>query len=508
MIKTERYFNTSGPNILEEHYTLPREALIDKGLQLVNRKRYFTIWAPRQTGKSTYFRLLATQLEKSDYKVLHINVENFKSSTEKSFLKFLANEFKEAFGIDLNAQTFPEFYDETKRINGKKHVFIIDEIEGLNKDIFGQFLHTIRNLYHYRHQHFLKSIILVGVSNIVGIVQDNASPFNIADNLEIPYFTDQETEELLQMHELETGQLFQQKVKETISRITANQPGLVNGFAYKMVERYPAQKILDYNHYLEVEDWYLTEAIDKNIANIINKAKQHRAFVETLLFTEAKQKYKINDEKIKFLHSHGLIRKDENGNVAFWVPMYRKAVYDAFYPYSNGETNQQMREINLAGFFMHEGKIDFDKLIEGYRTYVKRRGFRYFREKDNDGNWKQIKEAAMVYSFESFIQTLLQALEGKSYLEPHAGQGNCDMIINIDGTETVLEFKIYRDQARFEKGKTQVAYYSRSLSISECVYLVFVSSVYKKLPIKDETLEIEGVTVKSYAVFFDEDKDF
>jgi hypothetical protein len=52
-----RSFNTSGPNILEKHYTLPRLALIEKGKRLVHDDRYFTIWAPRQAGKSTYFRL-------------------------------------------------------------------------------------------------------------------------------------------------------------------------------------------------------------------------------------------------------------------------------------------------------------------------------------------------------------------------------------------------------------------------------------------------------------------
>jgi hypothetical protein len=302
--------------------------------------------------------------------------------------------------------------------------------------------------------------------------------------------------------------MFHQQVKEKICAITAHQPGLVNGFANQLVKRNPDKKIITTDDYLRVEDWFLTEAIDKNISNIINKAKQHRSFVEKLLFTGEKQKYKINDDKIKFLHSHGLIRKGKKGYVEFWVPMYKKAVYDAFYPYSNGETKEQMREINLAGFFMHREKLDFDKLIEGYRSYVSRRGFRYFREKDEKGNWKQIKEAAMVYSFESFIQTLLQAVEGKSYLEPHAGQGNCDLIININGREIVFEFKIYRDQARFERGKNQVAYYAKSLSIDECIYLVFVSSIYKTLDIKDEILKIDGVTVRSYIIFFDEEKDF
>ena len=162
---------------------------------------------------------------------------------------------------------------------------IIDEIEGLNEDIFGQFLHTIRNLYHFRQEHGLKSIILVGVSNIVGVVQDNAGPFNIADNLEIPYFSNEETAELLHMHEEETGQRFDDKVKGKISAVTANQPGLVNGFAYQLVTRLPDKEIIDYEDFLAVEKWYLTEAVDKNISSVINKAKQYRQFVEKLLFT-------------------------------------------------------------------------------------------------------------------------------------------------------------------------------------------------------------------------------
>ncbi len=135
-------------------------------------------------------------------------------------------------------------------------------------------------------------------------------------------------------------------------------------------------------------------------------------------------------------------------------------------------------------------------------------GFRGFREKDENGEWKQIKEAALVYSFESFIQTLLQVVEGKSYLEPYSGLGRSDLIINIEGKETVIEFKIYRDQARFEKGKRQVAHYSKSLSVDECVYLVFVPDVYRELGMKDEVLTINGVTVRCYIIFYDQTKDF
>ena len=68
-----RSFNTSGPNILAKHYTLPRLDLIEKGKALVNDDRYLTIWAPRQSGKSTYFRMLGDALQTQGYLVCHIN---------------------------------------------------------------------------------------------------------------------------------------------------------------------------------------------------------------------------------------------------------------------------------------------------------------------------------------------------------------------------------------------------------------------------------------------------
>ena len=81
-----RSFNTSGPNIPAEHYTLPRLDWIEKGKALVHLKRYFTIWAPRQTGKSTYFRFLAEALQQEGYKVCHVNFEDFKEESKEDFL--------------------------------------------------------------------------------------------------------------------------------------------------------------------------------------------------------------------------------------------------------------------------------------------------------------------------------------------------------------------------------------------------------------------------------------
>jgi hypothetical protein len=184
-----RKFNTSGPNIVAEHYTLPRLSLIEKGKDLVHGSRYFTIWAPRQTGKSTYFRLLAEALKKEGYLICHINFENYLDESRTTFIERLALALEQAWDLDLKDLTLAQIFHKIEQVKDKQFVLIIDEVEGINPEFFGQFLHTIRNSYHSRETHGLKSVIFVGVSNITGVVQDNASPFNISDSLQVDYFT-------------------------------------------------------------------------------------------------------------------------------------------------------------------------------------------------------------------------------------------------------------------------------------------------------------------------------
>lgn len=506
-----RYFNTSGPNIPAQHYTLPRTALVARGMKLVESARYFTIWAPRQTGKSTYFELLKLQLEEQGYRVVRAGMEKAMHATMTGLLQNLTLNFQEA---GLEAPEFEDlnnFVNFVETLNGPKVVFIIDEIEALNPALFGPFLHALRHLYHSRTRHCLKSVILVGVSNIVGVVEDNASPFNIADNLNVPYFTNEEVYELLGQHESETGQIFEREVIAKIADVTACQPGLVNGFAQQLIERYPDKNPLDMADYLKVEDWYLTETIDKNISNIINKARRYRPFVEGLLFGEQEVPFNINREEIKVLATNGLIEKDSNGNVTFRVPLYRKCLHAAFYPYTNGERGRLTKEISADDYFLPDGSINFPKWIGNYKAWVQRRSFKYFREKDKDGNYLSLKEAALVYSFETYVAAFLDEYGGKSYLEPHVGLGRSDLLINMKDHEYIIEFKVYGGRASFLKGKKQLAYYCQKNGLTQGEYLVFVPKNIRipvevnEIPKKEENT---GVVIRPWLVYYDEDTDF
>jgi len=324
--------------------------------------------------------------------------------------------------------------------------------------------------------------------------------------LNVPYFTDKEVYDLLQQHESETGQLFDEKVKQKIIQITANQPGLVCGFAQKLVEDFP-QNNITINEYLKVEDWYLTEAIDKNFANILNKAKEQRSFVERLLFTEEKIPFDIDRESIKLLHTNGLLKKDENGFVTFWVPFYKKRLYKAFYPYTNGEKTTILRNFVVSELFDENKKLLPEKLISGYKAYVKRRGFNVFREKDETGKYKSLKESALIYSFETYIQAFLQVVDGKSYREADSGLGKSDLVINVNSEEYLIESKIYYYEKQFLKGKQQLAYYCNSLGLKQGIYLVFCPNNIKyPQSIIEDREEIENVQISTFLIEFDETK--
>ncbi|MEM7179311.1 MAG: ATP-binding protein [Spirochaetota bacterium] len=503
-----RYFNTSGPNNPKEHYTLFRPDLIAKGHDMVDRSRYFTIWAPRQTGKSTYFRLLAKELEKDGYKVCHINFENYKNASIESFLNKLNRGLSEDWEIPFADQSIPALFEKIDTVTGKKLVLIIDEVEGINEEYFNEFLHSIRNSYHYRDNHSLKSVILVGVANITGIIQDNASPFNIADDLSLSYFSDTETIELLQQHEEETDQIFTEEVKQKISSMTANQPGLVNGFANQLVELYSDKQQLTLEDYLVVEEWYLNKKIDKNVSNIIKIAKKHRKFVERLLFSEEIIKFDIDHPAIEQLYINGLLTYDNNDTIKFWVPLYKKRLYKALYPYTNGEGERIARNMFSSSYLTAEGKINFKKLLATYKEHIALRSFRPFREKDENGNFVSIPEAAMIYSFETFISIFIREIDGKIYREGFVSLGNTDMIINVEGHEYLLELKKYYSPSYFKKGKKQLAYYCKRAGLTEGHYIIYVDNRTKPEFVSEEPEVIEGITIFSYLIWYDEEKDF
>jgi len=501
-----REFNVEGPCYPDLHYMVRREALIQQGLTKVNKGKYFTIFAPRQAGKTTYFLELLREIERkagANLLPVWITIEGLRNSGA-DFMKFfkikLLDRTKNAEikkiiedGKLVEMRDFVLLMREIYKQTQKRMALVIDEFDALPDDRISETMHLFRSLYHERDVHSLHSLMLVGVRNLSGVVLDHASPFNIADELEVPYFVKTEVEDLIGQYEEESGQKFQKKVVAKIYENTLGQPGLVNALCRELVERFCKDrgKPVDMAGFHALMDYFLRLRIDKNISNIVSKAKQHKDFMLKVLFDETKIPFTVDDERIKFLQVNGVV-EDAGGFVDVPVPLYKKRLINAFQPLINGETVYYTSPSERFDEFYKAGGLDIDKIIRHYIAYVQRRGFRAF-------DVENLKESACHYSFDAYLNFFVERLGGKTFMEVPTGRGRLDTIILYQDKAYIIEIKRWADAFYYQQGKRQLAEYAKSEALSEGYYVVF-SSQHGENDTLFEQEEFEGVKIHTYVV--------
>jgi hypothetical protein len=78
-------------------------------------------------------------------------------------------------------------------------VVLLDEFSYLYKSqeaVRNDCLNAIRALKHYRNKHAVHCVIAAGTFSIIHLNPTDSSPFNIADSVQSPYFTVDETRKL------------------------------------------------------------------------------------------------------------------------------------------------------------------------------------------------------------------------------------------------------------------------------------------------------------------------
>ncbi|MEK8022150.1 MAG: AAA-like domain-containing protein, partial [Candidatus Parabeggiatoa sp.] len=339
-----REFNTSGPCNPALHYTVMREALITIGQEKVRKGRYFTLFAPRQSGKTTYFQLLLEAVKEEGFTPIWISFENMKTVTKDRFYRDFNNQLHQELAkhhISLE-QTIIDPIDlvecfENIKKQAKSIVLVIDEFEGIPDSVLSEVMHAFRQMYHRKQYHALHSLLLVGVSTLAKLVTSTASPFNVAEELKVSYFSQAEVNLLLEQYMLESGQKIEPEVIKAIYENTKGQPGLVCALAAHLVEKVAIDQTVTLADFFETLNYFLKLKYDKNILNIVQKAKEKKAFMCRLLFGEQPIEFSVDVEDIAYLHANGVI-ENIAGHVGILVPLYSKRIITAFRPLHNGET--------------------------------------------------------------------------------------------------------------------------------------------------------------------------
>ena len=519
-----RRFGTQGPVHPQKNYVVKRTAELADFVRRVKEGRYIVIFAPRQTGKTTFFqRALDLFAEESDYFPISLNFEEYEDCTLSVFYNGLYEDIREAIeNVFLHrGEAFPktltEFLDSTEItdhlsmrrfftnfsnfLDDQHVILIIDEFDGIPKEAVKGFLHSLRRIYVSnvisRCPH---SVSIVGVKSITQLNYDRTiSPFNIQDEFNLPNFTVEQVRELLGQYTDEVGQTFAPEVIESIHKQTAGQPVLVNRLAQILTEELdlPKTEPIATVHFTTA----LAQLLEENNVNLthlvtnIRKDPRFERLLMKIVSYDLGVRFTPQNEIINELATYGVIVKGNDGICEILNPIYHYCIMQAFKPLVNGLEGEYLPAENSIGFrdyLTSTDEINMTLLLNNFQDFIARAGFRVLRVPDTP------QEFIGQHLLLAYLDQFVQLVGGVMYLEVPTGRGRMDILIYYNEKKYVVETKIGEGDSRYQAGKKQLSAYLKLEGATAGYYIVFDHRQDPEPRVETET--INDITVRSYVI--------
>ena len=376
---------------------------------MVDNGRFFTIFAPWQSGKTTFFYDFYRSIETdSFYIMILLSFQSYQNISSKRFYELICQNIKEQlikrlesikcnnlkqaqlFLNDFSMSDHMSFYLLFKNLNEiikqKKIVIFIDEFDGIPISELSNFLMVLRDLYqNYKHdpQKALYSVGLVGIRNISKLVVDGVSPFNIADQVNFPSFSLKNVRDLYEQYTQETCQPFTEKAISIIYEQTCGQPWLVNRLGTILtinIKPQTTEPIDDQDVYAAIK--ILLKESNSHFDNLFEKIQLYKdSFIQVM---QDDITYDPNDKAHAWLVQYGLI-KEVNNKVIIANPIYK----NRFLSISQQiPTTSRKKSHKIFISYSHKDRLWVDKILPFIKV-LKMNGIDFwFDENINTGtNW-------------------------------------------------------------------------------------------------------------------------
>lgn len=504
-----RYFNTHGPVDIEQHYVVSRQDLIEKLGAQIDQGKYFTIFAPRQMGKTTLLRKLDERLAESPaYLPISLSFERYETWTEEKFLHHFGRLITYYINEGLQKRqhprqeqlqkllaelpivdylTFSDLFGQLYQLAPEyKVVLIIDEFDATPQEAISPLLQTWRSMYlERRPPHSLHNVILLGIQNIARLNFGRSSPFNIAYQQRLDGFTLAELQEMMAQYTTETGQNFTPEALALLHEQTGGHPFLVNRAAAIVTEEVATNRTqsitaADMRRALN----QLVRETNYNFETVIRHAEKYRDDVLNILLGGT-YLFNLNNALVNELYTQGVIQQDAQGNCRIANPVYGEVLLAAFRPVRIGL--QAATLVNGYDFRPHvaDGQLQMNALLSRFREFVERRGREAFKVTEMP------QEATGQYLLMAYLDLVVRQVGGDLFTEVDSGDGRLDLIVVYCGHRYVIETKIWRGRAEFDRGLTQLADYLTTEGQVRGYYVIFHARPNVYGPLTYEELEFE-----------------
>ncbi len=517
----ERFFNTAGPNIPEDHYHIPSLERVDweEIQRLIAQKRYFLLHAPRQTGKtSVLLEMMEALNAQGRYHALYVNIEaaqTVRNDADKGMrivceaIAASARVYKVEPGLravvrallaeDQPQGVLTQFLAQWAELSEKPIVLFLDEVDALVGDTLISLLRQIRAGYAQRPQAFPQSLVLCGLRDIQdyrihrsdGEIITGGSAFNIkAKSLRLGNFSAAEVRGLFEQHSAATGQSFDEAIFTELWQDTCGQPWLVNALGHELI--WEDRSARDHSTPISLEQYWaarerLIESRATHLDQLADKLQEPRVHrvVAPLLHGDADQ-LEAGAQDFQYVIDLGLIDRTVNKQVRISNRIYQEII-----PRELNSAAQSMMVVPETPWFVDpDGRLNFHKLLEAFQQF--------FRE--NSESWLEhfdYKEAGPQLLMQAFLQRIING-GGRISREYGLGRRRTDLAIewplqrlppsSESGTEgegesdwhgpiqrIVIELKLLRGSldSVLAKGLEQTAAYAESFKADEAHLVIF-----------------------------------
>ena len=518
-------FETRGPVKPERNYVVARTEELADFINRVEEGRYVVIFAPRQTGKTTFFRRALEQfaVEDSGYFPLALSFQIYQNVAPAVFYKQVCRKMRQGIEkvfsqrgqvlSDALAQFLANttiadhvdmlnFFQELAGLLTQRVVIIIDEFDGIPQAALSDFLYTLRDIYleDDTSMRCPYSVGIVGVKSITQLNYDRSiSPFNIQDEFALPNFTLAQVQELFGQYTDEVGQAFAPEVIEMLHRQTAGQPFLVNRLAQLLTAELdiPKTETITVAHFAKAHTALLWEQ-NVNFHHLTTNVRRDPRFERLLMdiaTSEEGVEFSPRDELMSELTSYGVIKKGAGDMCEIVNPIYQVCIMQAFEPGINGLRHAYFPKdsgIRFSDYLTADGHLAMEPLLDNFRDFIARIGFRILQEPDLP------RESIGQHLLATYLDAFVRTTRGNMYLELPTGRGRMDLVVLHRGRKYIVEFKIWGSEREYQSGKKQLAAYLQLEAASEGYYVVFD---HRENPEpRTETETVDGSRIRSYVI--------
>ncbi len=486
-------FNTSGPCIPGEHYMLPPERRLGAVQELIEQRKYFTLHAGRQTGKTTSLMWLERHLNASGrWRALRVDLQTAREQPEPAAaMRTILENIDRALHLRHPGLARPDaeeveaalrnpatallaYLSRLTALDQRPLVLLLDEADGLVGPAMVSFLTQLRQGYIERSEApFPASVALVGqrqVRDYVLTTEDRktvswlgtTSPFNVtAEAMTLAPFAEAEVNELLGQHTGDTGQRFEPEAGRRIWELGRGHPWLTNALADQIVRRDVKDRSVPIAA-LHVEAAKETIILERrtHIDSLVARLREPRVrrILEPMLAGTNLPAEPLDDD-VSYLLGLGLVRV-ERGELQIANPIYREVI-----PRALTWTLQISIHQPTEWYVLPDGALDLPKLMAAWQSFWRKdghlaaEGFSY-------------REAGPHLMLMAFLQRVVNG-GGRIEREYALGRGALELMIFWKDARHAIEVKLRRDTDTEVEALDQIARYLDRAELGEGWLVMF-----------------------------------